>query len=160
MPRVYPRPRVGRDITTVALALVLAGGATLTCAGFVPWTASGFGSTQSLLALSDLVESGVIADRWVSQVLLLPPLMGAIILVLAGMIVASPELHLDPVRLRVFTAALVGLDGVAVAATVAIVHELRDRPLESPGAGFIMAAMAMFSVGAGTLIWRRSASRV
>lgn len=133
----------------------------MTTAGFLPWMSRGLGSTQTLLELSDLAGSGLIADRWVSPMLLVAPLIGTITIVLASMVVASRDLRLDRRRLRVIAGALLGLDLVAVVVTASIVHALRDRPLHAPGVGFVVGAAATVAIGlgAGALLWRPWTSR-
>ena len=124
-------------------ALILVSGAVLAVAGFLPWTSRGFGSTQSLLELSDLAGSGLIDDSWIEPLLLVPPLVGTITIVLASMLFASRDLRIDPRRLRAMAGAVLGLDLVAVVVTAGIVRGMRDMPLRAPGVGFVVATAAM-----------------
>jgi len=139
-----------------APVLVLAGGAVLTAACFLPWTSRGLGSTQSLLELSDLAGSDLIDDRWISPMLLVPSLAGTITIVLAGMVLASRDLRTDPRRIRPLAAVLLGLDLITVAVTALIVHRLQDGAMQAPGSGLLIGAAAMIAIGlgAGALLGR------
>ena len=124
--------RVGR-------ILVPLGGCLVVASAFVPWVATGTGSTVALHDLGDLVLGGTVSSvipRWVGLAAYLIPALGAAIVLASGV-------H-GPVARRT-TVALTACLAVLVVAAI-ILPFTRDR---RPDLGQLLAGLGVLSIGAG-----------
>lgn len=144
------RPPNGRPVAAGAAraAATSIGGLALLCSTFLPWTASGLGSSQAGHELADLVVSGTVAawvDRWTGVVLYAVPLAGALLLgtatvagrgarwcrraALAGgsALTAAVLVALSAPVGRWGAGAWAAVGGLAVPATVAVVEAVARR---------------------------------